>query len=105
MSLQTITFSNDKRIQSVITEGCLSVKALSLPAGESMKKHQTPHVLLLQCLEGKPSITVFGAAPDEQDVTTILTPGMLLRIEAKRPHEVNADEQNALLLLHLVNAE
>lgn len=100
--LHSISYSAEQRIQSVMSEGALSIKALSLPKGESMKKHHTPNVLYLQCLEGKPDITVYGASPEESDEVTTLLPNMLLRIEPNRPHAVDAGEEHALLLLHLL---
>lgn len=105
MYLQSLSFSKDKRIQSIVSEGCLTIKALSLSAGESLKKHKTANILYLQCLQGNPNITIFGTSQTEQDETITLSPGTLLRIEANQLHEVEAGEENTLLLLHLVSSK
>lgn len=99
---QTISFSSEKKVQSIASEGCLMVKALSLPAGEVLEKHHTPHVLYLQALQGKPIITIYGTEPVEKDEIITLEPGMFLRIEAAHPHAVDAGDEDSLLLLHLV---
>lgn len=97
MTTYSVSFSKEKRIQSLVEEGPYMVKALSLAAGELLPKHETPHHLYLQCLEGAPTITLFD--PEEK---LVLKPHSLLRIEAKRQHAVEAGEQQSLLLLHLV---
>lgn len=100
MTIHSVSFSKEKRIQSLVQEGPLMIKALSLSAGESLTKHNTPNVLYLQCVEGTPTITLHS--PEE---TIVLEPQQILRIEAKREHAVDAGEEDALLLLHLVKSE
>ena len=100
MSVYSVSFSKEKRIQSVVQEGPLMIKALSLSVGESLTRHNTPNVLYLQCLKGMPTITLHN--PEE---TIKLESQQILRIDAKREHAVDAGEEDALLLLHLVKGE
>lgn len=77
-----------------------TVVAFAFAAGQELREHTAAHAILITCARGRISFTA-------QDRTEQVGPGKVLRLDARVPHAVVADEEALMLLtmLHQHEAE
>ena len=76
---------------AILKAGQLEVMRVVLPAGKSMREHQTPGEITVQCLEGTVEFQSAGT-------THLLRAGDLLHLQARAPHALSAIHDSSLLL-------
>ncbi len=76
---------------AIIKAAQLEVIRIVLHAGKSLREHQTPGEITVQCIEG----SVEFSMPDR---TTVLNQGDFLHLEAAVPHALRAIADTSLLV-------
>jgi quercetin dioxygenase-like cupin family protein len=81
---------------AVLRTDRLEVMRLVLHAGKSMREHQVPGELTIQCIEGVVDLRAHGTV-------TTMRMGQLVYLEAATPHALVAVEDASLLVTVLRN--
>lgn len=76
---------------AILKAGQLEVMRVVLPAGKSMREHQTPGEVTVQCLEGA---VEFKAG----DTTHLLRAGDLVHLQPRAQHALTAVEDASVLV-------
>lgn len=76
---------------AILKAGQLEVMRVVLPAGKSMREHQTQGEATVQCLEGA---VEFHAG----DSVQLLQPGDFVHLAPRSPHALKAVQHSSLLL-------
>ena len=76
---------------AILKAGQLEVMRVVLPAGKSMKEHQTPGEATVQCLEG---VVEFATEDENQQ----LHPGDFVHLAPRALHSLKAVEHASLLV-------
>lgn len=77
--------------QALFKAGQLELARIVLRAGESMREHQAPGEITLQCVEGLIELTT-------HKITRRLRPGELIHLLPREPHALLAIEDSSALL-------
>jgi quercetin dioxygenase-like cupin family protein len=85
----------ETRTHTLVKSSTLEVVRLVLPAGKQIPSHQVQGEVLVQCLEGKVSFQVTGAARE-------LSAGQLVYLAGGDPHALLAIEDASLLVTILL---
>ena len=91
--LRTTEGKTSQKIALVKTQN-MEVVQFIIPAGEGIPTYEAQGQLILQCLEGRLSITVFGEAHD-------LKSAQLLYLSRSEPFSIRALENGSLLVIML----
>ena len=81
----------DTLTTAILKAGQLEVMRVVLPAGKSMREHQTPGEITVQCLEGTVHFQSGGA-------TQLLRAGDLVHLQPKALHALTAVQDASLLV-------
>ena len=76
---------------AILKAGQLEVMRVVLPAGKSMREHQTPGEITVQCLEGTVHFQSGGA-------THLLRAGDLVHLQPRALHALSAVQDASLLV-------
>ncbi|MBL0086121.1 MAG: cupin domain-containing protein [Ideonella sp.] len=79
------------KTSALFKAGQLELARIVLRAGESMREHQAPGEITLQCLEGLLELTTPTGSQ-------LLRPGQLIHLLKREPHALKAIEDSSALL-------
>jgi quercetin dioxygenase-like cupin family protein len=82
---------SDAHTAAILKSEQLEIVRLVLPAGKSLREHQAPGEISLQCIEGKVELSVPSGTHE-------LGPGDLIHLRSQVPHSLRALLDSSLLL-------